>query len=195
MGIRSRSSSISSSTTATVPGPAPARLADLFKRSDPGRYRLVPWGEGVGDDRSRDDLTALVLGLARNLSPEEMAVQLAALWRTIERHGDTGLAGLIAQTVDTMLELRDYPVRLMKRGAKTMAEVVDRFQQGMDELVQKGEVRVLRRLAARRFGEETAGQLSRLLDQPPGRGDIDRVTDALAECATADEFIDRVRSC
>ena len=26
----------------------------------------------------------------------------------------------------------------MKGGAKTMAEVVDRFQQGMDELVQRG---------------------------------------------------------
>jgi len=148
----------------------------------------------VSDDGSHADLTALVLGLARNLSPEEMAVQLAALWRTIERYGDPGLAGLIAQTVDTMLELRDYPALLMEGGAKTMTEVVDRFQQGMDELVQKGEVRVLRRQAARRFGEETAGQLSRLLDEPPGPEDIDRVTDALVECATGDEFIDRVRS-
>ena len=104
------------------------------------------------------------------------------------------LPELMAQTVDTMLKLRDYPARLMMGGAKTMAEVVDRFQQGMDELVQKGEVRVLRRLAARRFGEETAGELSRLLDEPPGLGDIDRVTDALVECATGDEFIDRVRS-
>ena len=176
------------------PWTAPARLADLFQRSDPGRYRLVPWGEGMGDDGSHADLTALVLGLARDLSPEEMAVQLADLWRTIERHGNPGLVGLMAQTVDTMLELRDYPARLMEGGAKTMAEVVDRFQQGMDDLVQKGEVRVLRRLAARRFGEETAGQLSRLLDEPPGPEDIDRVTDALVECATGDEFIDRVRS-
>ena len=176
------------------PWTAPARLADLFKRSDPGRYRLIPWGEGVGDDGSHDDLTALVLGLARNLAPEEMAVQLSALRRTIERHGDPGLAGVMAQTVDTMLQLRDYPARLMKGGAKTMAEVVDRFQQGMDALVQRGELRVLRRQVARRFGEETAGELSRLLDEPPGPEDIDRVTDALVECATGDEFIHRVRS-
>ena len=108
----------------------------------------------MDDDGSHDDLTALVLGLARNLSPEEVAVQLAALWRTIESHGDPGLAGVMARTVDTMLQLRDYPARLMKRGAKTMAEVVDRFQQGMDELVRRGELRVLRRQAARRFGED-----------------------------------------
>ena len=55
----------------------PGRVtADLFQRSDPGRYRLVRWREGEGDDRLPDDLTALVLGLARNLSPEDMAVQL-----------------------------------------------------------------------------------------------------------------------
>ena len=46
--------------------------------------------------------------------------------------------GFMVQTLATMLELRNYPERLMKGGAKTMAEVVDRFQQGMDELVQRG---------------------------------------------------------
>ena len=168
-------------------------MADLFQRSDPGRYRLVPWEEGSGDDRSHDDLTALVLGLARNLSPEEMAVQLWGLWRTIERHGDPGLAGLMVRTVDTMLELRDYPARLTKGGAKTIAEVVDRFQQGMDELVQRGRAQVLRRQITRRFGEETAGKLSKLLDGLPDPDGIDRVTDALIECSTGEEFIERVR--
>lgn len=175
------------------PWTAPTRVTDMFRRSDPGRYRLVPWGEGAEDDRSRDDLTALVLGLARNLSPEDMAGQLSALWRTIERHGDPDLAGLMGQTVDTMLELRDYPARLLKGGAKTMAEVVDRFRQGMNELVQKGEVRLMRRQVTRRFGEETAGRLSRLLNELPGPEDVDRVTDALFECDTGDEFIERVR--
>ena len=82
-----------------------------------------------------------------------------------------------------------------------MAEVVDRFQQGMDELVQRGErqgiqqgqVHVLRRMADRKFGEATAGELSELLDELPGLEDIDKVTDALVECATGDEFLNRVR--
>ncbi len=179
------------------PWTAPGDVADLFRHSHPGRYRLVPWKEDTGGDRSPDDLTALVLGLARNLSPEEMAAQLSGLWRAVETSGDPGLAGLVVQSVDTMLELRDYPERLMKGGANTMAEVVDRFRQGMDELVQKGarqgEARVLRRQVTRRFGEDTAGRLSRILDEPPAPEDIDRVTDALVECATGDEFIERVR--
>ena len=191
------------------PWTAPAHVADLFQRSDPGRYRLIPWGEGTGADRSGDDLTALVLGLARNLSPEDMAVQLSALWRAVETNGDPGLDGFMVQTLATMLELRNYPERLMKGGAKTMAEVVDRFQQGMDELVQRGvrlgieqgaqqgrqqgQALVLRRQIERKFGEETAGRVSGLLGKLTSPEGIDRVTDALLECATGEEFIERVR--
>ena len=74
-----------------------------------------------------------------------------------------------------------------------MAEMVDRFQQGLDELVQRGRAQVLHRMADHKFGEETAGQLSDLLDELSGPEDIDKVTAALLECATGDEFIDRVR--
>ena len=74
-----------------------------------------------------------------------------------------------------------------------MAEMVDRLQQGLDELVQKGEARVLRRQATRRFGEGTAEQLSELLGELSSPEGIDRVTDALLECATGEEFIERVR--
>ena len=78
-----------------------------------------------------------------------------------------------------------------------MAEMVDRFQRSLDELVQKGarqgQALVLRRLIARKFGDDTAGQLSRLLDELTGMDSIDRVTDALLECGTGEEFIERVR--
>ena len=179
------------------PWTAPAHVTELFQRSDPGRYHLVPWREGAGDDRSHDDLTAMVLGLARNLSPEEMAAQLSGLWGTIERHGDPGLARLMVDSVGTMLELRDYPARLLKGGARTMAEVVDRFRQGMDELIQKGarqgEAGLLRWQIAHRFGEDTAERLANQLDRLCGPEGIAKVTDALFECATGDEFIERVR--
>ena len=50
------------------PWSAPDRVVDLFERSDPSKYRLVAWGEDKAEGESRDDLVALVLGLARNLS-------------------------------------------------------------------------------------------------------------------------------
>ena len=176
-------------------------MTDLLETSDPGRYRLVRWSGKAGDDPASTDLTALVLGLARDLSPPDMAEQLAVLGRALEGHGTAGLEGFMARTVDTMLELRDYPGRFTKEGATAMAEVMDRFRQGMEELVQKGrregrqqgQALVLRRQVTRRFGEETAGRMSRLLDEPPRPEDVDRVTDAMVECATGDEFIERVR--
>jgi len=45
----------------------------------------------------------------------------------------------------------------------------------------------------RRFGQETAGKLSELLDGLPDPDGIDRVTDALIECSTGEEFIERMR--
>ena len=87
-----------------------------------------------------------------------------------------------------------------------MDEVVDRFQQGLNELVRKGaregrrdgrrqgRAMVLRRQIARRFGEETAGKVSEVLEGLPGSDAIDRVTDALFECGTGEEFIERVRT-
>ena len=187
-------------------GNATTRVADLFRRSDPGRYRLVPWGEGAEEGgRPPHDLAALVLGLASTLSAGDMAAQLSALRRAVERHGDADLDAFMVERMYTMLELREYPEELKVGGARTMAEMVDRFQRSLDELVQKGmrqgieqgarqgRTQVLRRQAARRFGEETAGRLSRLLEELSDPEDIDKVTDALMECGTGKEFIERVR--
>ncbi len=83
-----------------------------------------------------------------------------------------------------------------------MDELTERFQRGLDELVQRGarqgrqqgQAMVLRRLIARRFGEATAGQVSDAVEELTGNEGIDKVTDALFECGTGDEFIERVRT-
>ena len=53
---------------------------------------------------------------------------------------------------------------------------------------------LLRRQIARKFGDTTAGQLSELLDDLTGLDNIDRVTDALIECGTGEEFLERMRT-
>ena len=91
-----------------------------------------------------------------------------------------------------MLELRGYTEGLTQLREKTMAELVDRFRRSLDELVQEGrrqgiqqgarqgrdegQVLLLRRQIARKFGDNTAGQLSELLDDLTGIDNIDRVT-------------------
>ena len=175
------------------PWTAPARAADLFRRSDPTRYRLVPWSGGKADDRPPGDLAALVLGLARHLSPEDMAAQLAALRLAVDEYRDAGLEAFMFERVETVLELRGYHEELKLGGATTMAEMIERLQRDLDELVRRSQVQVLRRQITRRFGEETAGKLSKLLDGLPDPDSIDRVTDALIECGTGEEFVERVR--
>ena len=190
------------------PWSGPEHVTNLFERSDPGRFRLVSWRGGDGAGGPPDDITALVLGIARNLSPEDMAERVAALGRRVAERGDPRLQALVFERVRTMLELRDYAGRLNLGGARTMDEMAERFQRGLDELVERGaregrregaregrregRVTVLRRQIARRFGEETAGRVSDALDGLPGPEVIDTVTDALFECGTGEEFVERV---
>ncbi len=86
----------------------------------------------------------------------------------------------------------------IKENPETMAELVDTFQRSLDELfdrgAREGTRRILRRLVTRRFGEETAGRLSRLLKELSDPEDIGKVSDALLECGTGEEFIERVRT-
>ena len=78
-----------------------------------------------------------------------------------------------------------------------MDETVDRFQQGLQELFERGaregRATVLRRQIARRFGEDTAGRVSEVIEGLPGPDALDRVIDALFECGTGEEFVERLR--
>ena len=180
------------------PWSGPDRVTDLFQRSDPGGFRLVSWREGEQAGRRLDDITALVLGLARSHAPEDMAAQVAALRPRVVEHTDASLDAFIVERVKTMLELRGYTEALKLEGAKTMDELADRVKKGLDELVQRGarqgEAGLLRRQIARKFGEETAGQVGKVLEGLRGSDAIDRMTDALFESGTGEEFIERVRT-
>ena len=65
-------------------------------------------------------------------------------------------------------------------------------QQGLRQGVHRGQAGLLRRQAERRFGAETARQLSAALDG----ADADRLTDVgdwIVECASGDELLERLR--
>ena len=94
--------------------------------------------------------------------------------------------------------MRDYPEELKPGGAETITELVDRVHRSLDDLVEEGmrqgRTQILRQLTARRFGEKTAGRFSMLLEELTDSQGIDRVTDALIECGTGEEFIERIRT-
>ncbi|MDE0072386.1 MAG: hypothetical protein OXR82_07880 [Gammaproteobacteria bacterium] len=73
-----------------------------------------------------------------------------------------------------------------------------KFERSLDELfdrgAREGARQVLGQLATRRFGEETAGRLSKLFAEFSDSEDIDKVSGASLECRTGEEFIERVRA-
>lgn len=77
-----------------------------------------------------------------------------------------------------------------------MAEVTNKFQLSLDELfnqgVRQGRARILSRMIQRKFGAEAAARLTDHVDELSSHHHVDRFTDALTECSTGEEFIDRV---
>ena len=112
--------------------------------------------------------------------------------------GSTAVPGPVRSEWGTVRGRTIWACYWIKEEPNTMAELVDTFQRGMDELsdrgAREGAGRVLRRLATHRFGEETAGRLSRLLKELSDPEDIGKVSNALIDCRTGEEFIERVRA-
>ena len=65
-------------------------------------------------------------------------------------------------------------------------------QQGIERGIGVGQVRILRHLAARKFGRATAEELARLLGRTPDGEQISRVAAAIVDCDAADDFLARV---
>ena len=81
--------------------------------------------------------------------------------------------------------------------AMTMATVDTEFRRGWaavrQEGIEVGQVRILSDLATRKFGRETAKELSRLLARTIDVEQINRVAAAIVDCDVPDDFLARVR--
>ena len=64
---------------------------------------------------------------------------------------------------------------------------------GRQQGVGVGQARILSDLATRKFGEETADELARLLGRTPDGERINRVAAAIVDCDVPDDFLARVR--
>ena len=78
-----------------------------------------------------------------------------------------------------------------------MDTVAAAFQRSLEEYKQEsreeGQVKLLRQQAARKFGRETAEEVSRLLAGSPNPVMIARISAAVLECDGPEEFLARVR--
>ena len=82
------------------------------------------------------------------------------------------------------------PTLMDARAMEWEARVLER---GREQGREQGERALLRRLAERRFGTETAAQLSELMADVAGAEDLLEVGDWILECGTSDELFERCR--
>ena len=106
---------------------------------------------------------------------------LAELGRTLEagREGGEALTLMDARAME-------WEARVLERGR----------EQGREQGIAQGraeERALLRRQAERRFGAETAGQVSELLTEITGAEDLLEAGDWILECRTGGELLERLR--
>ena len=146
----------------------------------------------------------MMLGIAGMASETGMMEQLPELRRVVEECDDEDFDRFVARGMKAMLRSKGFDSDRFQE-AMTMATVETEFRRGWDAVRQQGiergiergigvgQVRILRYLAARKFGRETAEELARLLGRSPDGELISRVSAAIVDCDAADDFLARVR--
>ena len=187
---------------------APTRLGGLFSHWVPGDYRVIPrQSDQGGSGTTRGDLSRAILALERDRSVEGTRATLRALTRIAEETGGE-YASLMAKCVGEMLVSSNRITREQMEEVRTMAQVETEyersleewgkrwFRQGRDEGIRVGrlgQAEMLSRQVRKKFGPEAAEKLSVLLGDTSGSGRLSQAAIAVIECATAEEFLSRVR--
>ena len=179
---------------------APTRLRDLFHDSAPDTYQVVSRRPPDAPPPTPLDLPQMLLGLAGLSRAQDMRAELRVLLRVVRGCEDEDFDRFLTGTVKALLRSKGMSSEELEE-ATTMQTVVTAFERSLDEIRQEGRkqgielgrVRVLRELAARKFGPAVAEELVRLLDRTADPGGVARATEALLDCDAAEDFVKRIR--
>ena len=197
---------------------APAEEA-LGRYQPSQRYFLLDVGRWGEDDLPRRNLVSALVGLENSGSVEGLSKLLAALSGWLRGPEDDELRRAFVEWVRQVVLPGRYGgaalpvVQALEGGGAMLAERVKEWteewfregrEQGMREGIEQGieqgreeglacERALLRRLAASRFGEETAGRLSEVLARIADPDRLAEVGDRIVRSETGGEFLARVR--
>ena len=202
------------------PWNAPTRLHHLFRDSAPDAYQVVSPRPPEAPPPTPLDLPRMLLGLVGVSTAREMRAELRVLQRVVRDCEDDDLDRFLSRAVKAMLRSKGMSGEHLEE-ARTMQTVATAFQRSLDEIRREGReqgirqgrergirrgreqgirlgrelgrVSVLRQLAARKFGSSAADELARELGGTPDPKRVARATEALLDCDTADDFVNRVR--
>ena len=181
---------------------APTELAKVFSRWVPGDYRVISRDRGGCESgATHDDLAGVILRFEQERSVEGTLTALGDLKRIGESTG-VRFDRFLAECIRVWLLSQKRITKDQMQEAATMAQVVTEYERSLEAFGRKwfhqgrdeGRAGVLCDLAARRFGASVGEQLADLLGDPPDSAKLSEASSAVIDCATAQEFLRRVRS-
>ena len=172
------------------------RLRNLLPRWVPGDYRVIARDPDDGTTGSGGNLARTILDLEKDWSVAGTQATLGEMTRIADETGSQ-YDRLMAECVLEMLVSSGRITREQAREVTTMAQVMTEYQRSLEEFGQRrsdeGQAALLCRLAGMKFGPEVAEELRALLDELSGPSRISVAASAVIDCATAEEFMARVR--
>ena len=129
-----------------------------------------------------------------------MRAELPVLGRLVKEGGNEDYERYMVRTVLEMLRLRGIDSDELE-GAMNMDSVTVAFRRSLEEFKresradglregrEQGQVTVLRQMAARKFGEETAEEVARVLAEASDPVTVARISAAIVDCDGAEEFL------
>ncbi len=174
-----------------------ARLQNLFPRWVPGDYRVIARDQDEGTARtSGRDLARTILDLEKDWSVAGTRATLRELTQIADETGSR-YDDLMAECVLEMLVSSGRITRDQVREVTTMAQVMTEYERSLEEYgktwYRLGRAEMLCQQVDMKFGPEVAEKLRTILGELSEPGRISEAASAVIDCATAEEFIARVR--
>ena len=184
-----------------------APVGEPLARYQPSqRYFLLDARAHEGDDLPRDNLVSALLGLENSRSPEDLKRAARALSEWLGRPGESELKRAFVQWAVrvaiparlgagnlhlALAQLEEDPTMLAERSNEWYEEAHERGREQGIEQGRAEERALLKRLAARKFGTDTAEPLAELLVGLTAPGQLAEVGDWIIECEAGAELLDR----
>ena len=175
------------------------------------RYVVLDERRTAADDVPNDNLMAAVIGLEQSREPADLVRVVDALRARLRGPGDAGLRraftdwiGRLAARLASagaalppMPTLEDVRMTLVERVSEWPAEWRrEGHAQGLEQGLEQGrehERALLRRQAARKFGDHAAGRLAEALADVADPERLEQVGVWIIECGTEADLLARVR--
>ena len=198
-------------------GPVPGELLGYRPRH---RYLLIEIQSEDPASLPPDNVLAMIARCEQAPTAELLEELLGPLWAWLEAIGEPELTGAFRKWIGlavarrfgqagrelerTVLEEEEGTMTLLERAREWGKEYDRQWMEKLEKGVARGIARerqasiqrdreLVKRMVTRRFGPGTAEQLGAILDHISDPEDIAPIADAVIECETAEEFLERVR--